>query len=51
VHSSVDGLEHKGTEMSGLMKDYSLYPARSPADWSAYHAIRREAIFTALLPG
>jgi GNAT superfamily N-acetyltransferase len=37
--------------MSGLMKDYSLYPARSPADWKAYHAIRREAIFAALLPG
>jgi GNAT superfamily N-acetyltransferase len=37
--------------MSGLMKDYSLYPARSPADWTAYHAIRREAIFATLLPG
>src|SRR5262245_16460821 len=30
---------------------YSLYPARSPGDWRAYHAIRREAIFAALLPG
>jgi GNAT superfamily N-acetyltransferase len=37
--------------MSGLMKDYALYPARSPADWRAYHAIRREAIFAVLLPG
>jgi predicted N-acetyltransferase YhbS len=37
--------------MSDLLKRYSLHPARSPADWSAYHAIRREAIFAALLPG
>lgn len=30
---------------------YRLEPARSPEDWAAYHAIRREAIFAALLPG
>lgn len=30
---------------------YRLDPARSPEEWAAYHAIRREAIFAALLPG
>ncbi len=29
---------------------YSLQPARSPQEWAAYHAIRREAIFARLLP-
>jgi GNAT superfamily N-acetyltransferase len=30
---------------------YALRPVRSPADWAAYHTIRRTAIFAALLPG
>jgi len=30
---------------------YALRPARLPQEWSAYHAIRRDAIFSALLPG
>jgi GNAT superfamily N-acetyltransferase len=30
---------------------YHLQPVRSPHEWSAYHAIRRDAIFAALLPG
>jgi GNAT superfamily N-acetyltransferase len=30
---------------------YRLELAQSPEDWAAYHAIRREAIFAALLPG
>jgi len=29
---------------------YSLQPVRSPREWKAYHAIRRDAIFAALLP-
>jgi GNAT superfamily N-acetyltransferase len=30
---------------------YNLRPVRSPREWTAYHAIRRDAIFAALLPG
>jgi hypothetical protein len=30
---------------------YALRRVHSPADWAAYHAIRRSAIFAALLPG
>jgi GNAT superfamily N-acetyltransferase len=30
---------------------YQLRPVQSPQDWSAYHAIRRDAIFAPLLPG
>jgi hypothetical protein len=30
---------------------YELRPAQSPADWRAYHAIRRDSIFESLLPG
>src|SRR5262249_13258689 len=30
---------------------YALRPARLPQEWSAYHAIRRDAIFSALPPG
>jgi len=30
---------------------YTLQPVRSPREWKAYHAIRRDAIFAALLPG
>jgi GNAT superfamily N-acetyltransferase len=37
--------------MSSSHQRYQLRPARSPQDWSAYHAIRRGAIFAALLPG
>jgi GNAT superfamily N-acetyltransferase len=29
---------------------YSLEPVQSPAQWAAYHAIRRDAIFALLLP-
>ena len=29
---------------------YTLQPVRSPREWKAYHAIRRDAIFAALLP-
>ncbi len=37
--------------MSTLLARYSLSPVRSTQEWAAYHAIRREAIFAALLPG
>jgi GNAT superfamily N-acetyltransferase len=30
---------------------YILQPVRSPREWAAYHAIRRDAIFAPLLPG
>jgi GNAT superfamily N-acetyltransferase len=30
---------------------HELLPVRSPAEWSAYHAIRRDSIFAPLLPG
>ena len=30
---------------------YALRCVRSPQEWAAYHAIRRQAIFAALLPG
>ena len=29
---------------------HALRPVRSPQEWAAYHAIRRQAIFAALLP-
>src|SRR5437764_14774490 len=32
-------------------KRYALRAVRSPQEWAAYHAIRRQAIFAALLPG
>jgi GNAT superfamily N-acetyltransferase len=37
--------------MADPLERYSLRPVQSPQEWSAYHAIRRDAIFTALLPG
>jgi GNAT superfamily N-acetyltransferase len=32
------------------LQSYSLRPVRSSGEWAAYHAIRRDAIFAALLP-
>src|SRR5262245_16677421 len=37
--------------MADPLKCYSLRPVRSAQDWSAYHTIRRDAIFNTLLPG
>jgi GNAT superfamily N-acetyltransferase len=37
--------------MTKPLARYSLRPPQSAQDWSAYHAIRREAIFAPLLPG
>jgi GNAT superfamily N-acetyltransferase len=37
--------------MTKPLAHYSLRPPQSAQDWSAYHAIRREAIFAPLLPG
>jgi GNAT superfamily N-acetyltransferase len=37
--------------MAAVFERYALRPARSPREWAAYHAIRRDAIFAALLPG
>ena len=37
--------------MAATLERYRLRPVRSPREWSAYHAIRRDAIFAALLPG
>src|SRR5215471_5357002 len=37
--------------MDHPLERYALQPARLPQEWSAYHAIRRDAIFSALLPG
>jgi GNAT superfamily N-acetyltransferase len=37
--------------MTAAPDRYALRPVRSPQDWAAYHAIRRQAIFAALLPG
>jgi len=37
--------------MDHPLERYALRPARSPQEWSAYHAIRRDAIFAPLLPG
>jgi GNAT superfamily N-acetyltransferase len=37
--------------MADPLERYTLRPPRSPADWGAYHAIRRDAIFAPLLPG
>src|SRR5262249_26464808 len=37
--------------MAAVFERYALRPARSPQEWAAYHAIRRDAIFAALLPG
>src|SRR5215470_2113008 len=34
-----------------MTERYGLRPVRSPQEWSAYHAIRRDAIFAVLLPG
>jgi len=36
--------------MADPFKHYALRPPQSSEDWSAYHAIRRDAIFTPLLP-
>jgi hypothetical protein len=38
-------------QMADVPERYMLQPVRSPREWAAYHAIRRDAIFTALLPG
>jgi GNAT superfamily N-acetyltransferase len=37
--------------MSDPRASYCLRPTRTPQDWAAYHAIRRDAIFALLLPG
>ncbi|HYY39004.1 MAG TPA: GNAT family N-acetyltransferase [Xanthobacteraceae bacterium] len=37
--------------MAATVDRYRLRPVRSPREWNAYHAIRRDAIFAALLPG
>jgi GNAT superfamily N-acetyltransferase len=37
--------------MVATVERYTLRPVRSPREWAAYHAIRRDAIFAALLPG
>jgi GNAT superfamily N-acetyltransferase len=37
--------------MSDPLARYCLRPTRTPQDWAAYHAIRRDAIFALLLPG
>lgn len=37
--------------MTAGPKRYALRPVRSPQEWAAYHAIRRQAIFATLLPG
>jgi GNAT superfamily N-acetyltransferase len=37
--------------MTAGPKRRALRPVRSPQEWAAYHAIRRQAIFAALLPG
>ncbi len=34
-----------------MKRSHELRPPRSLADWSAYHAIRRNSIFAPLLPG
>jgi GNAT superfamily N-acetyltransferase len=36
--------------MVASVERYTLRPVRSPREWAAYHAIRRNAIFAALLP-
>jgi GNAT superfamily N-acetyltransferase len=36
--------------MADTIEHYTLQPVRSPREWAAYHAIRRDAIFTPLLP-
>ena len=36
--------------MADILQRYSLRPVRSSREWAAYHAIRRGAIFAALLP-
>jgi hypothetical protein len=38
-------------QMVVTVERYNLRPVRSPREWTAYHAIRRDAIFAALLPG
>jgi GNAT superfamily N-acetyltransferase len=37
--------------MSRSLGRYSLQAVRSPQEWTAYHAIRRDSIFAPLLPG
>src|SRR5262249_14278415 len=37
--------------MTSSRERYRLRLVESPQDWSAYHAIRRDAIFAPLLPG
>ena len=37
--------------MAATVERYRLRPVRLPREWNAYHAIRRDAIFAALLPG
>jgi GNAT superfamily N-acetyltransferase len=37
--------------MAATVERHRLRPVRSPREWNAYHAIRRDAIFAALLPG
>jgi GNAT superfamily N-acetyltransferase len=39
------------TQMVAAVERYTLQPVRSPREWAAYHAIRRDAIFASLLPG
>jgi GNAT superfamily N-acetyltransferase len=40
-----------GANMSDPIDRYSLRRTHSPQEWTAYHAIRRNAIFAPLLPG
>jgi GNAT superfamily N-acetyltransferase len=37
--------------MTDASRPHALRPVRSPQEWSAYHAIRRDAIFAPLHPG
>jgi hypothetical protein len=37
--------------MTVALNRYALRPMRSPQEWAAYYAIRRQTIFAALLPG
>ena len=43
--------ESRHPQMVISVERYDLRPVRSPCEWDAYHAIRQDAIFAALLPG
>ena len=44
------GNRRRHDAMTDTSARHALRPVRSPQDWSAYHAIRRDAIFAVLLP-